>query len=275
MDSVEEFAARYREFPDLQLMELAEAQADLAEPAEVALRAEFAERGLTWPKPKPKPKAETAAERYGRMSNHKLLEAARWYEELSEEDRAALRGEFEARGLEVPLVEDGDAEQAEPGEGVGEDAGEWVTVRAFRDIPEAIVARGMLEMAEIPCGLRDEHTVGINWQLSNAIGGVKLQVPATQVEAAEAVLSQPVPAEFATDGGEYVQPVCPKCGSLDVIADNLDRKIKLASTVAAGLPMLVGLPALALMTKGAWKCLSCECRWVEDAESVSGSADEA
>src|ERR1035441_6917711 len=94
MDSEAEFAGRYREFPDLQLMELAEAQADLTEPAEVALRAEFAERGLTWPKPKPKPKPETAAERYARMSNHKLLEAARWYAELGEEERTALRAEF-------------------------------------------------------------------------------------------------------------------------------------------------------------------------------------
>ena len=86
MDSEAEFAGRYREFPDLQLMELAEAQADLTEPAEVALRAEFARRGLMWPEPKvkSKPKPETAAERYGRMSNHKLLEVAQGYEGLGE-----------------------------------------------------------------------------------------------------------------------------------------------------------------------------------------------
>ena len=277
MDSEAEFAGRYREFPDLQLMELAEAQADLTEPAEVALRAEFARRGLMWPEPKvkSKPKPETAAERYGRMSNHKLLEVAQGYEGLGEEERAGLRGEFAARGLEVPPIEEDEPEESETAAEVAvtEDAGEFVTIRAFRDLPEAIVARNMLEQAEIPCSLADEHAVGINWIWSNAIGGVKLQVPATYVEAAEAVLAQPVPAEFATDGSEYVQPVCPKCGSLDVMADDLDRKIKLTSTVAYGLPMVIGLPALAFVKKGAWKCLNCECRWVDDGEAVAESAD--
>jgi predicted nucleic-acid-binding Zn-ribbon protein len=271
MDSEPEFAARYREFPDLQLMELAEAQADLMEPALAALRAEFAQRGLRWPKPNPK-KVETPAQRYARMSNYKLRELARWYEELGEEERAGLRGEFEERGLEVPLIEDDssgsteeDPESAgESGEESATGADKWVTVRAYRDLADALVARCGLEQAEIPCFLRDEHTVGINWGWSNLLGGAKLQVPERYVEAAEAVLSQPIPAEFATDGGEYVQPVCPKCGSLNVMADDLDRKLKLTGTLASGLPMIACLPALALVKKGAWKCLQCGCRWIED-----------
>lgn len=275
----EGIAERYGELPDLRLMELARVYEELTETAKAALHAEFARRELAWPEVK----VEPAAARYGRMSNHGLLRVAQGYEGLSEEERGALRDEFNVRGLEVPAMEEDEPEEsaeeaeteAEPVKGAADDAEEFVTVRSFRDLPDAIVARSMLEMAEIPCALRDEHTVGMNWQWSNAVGGVRLQVPAASLEAAEAVLAQPVPPAFATDGGEYVQPVCPKCGSLDVMADDLDRKIKLTSTVANGLPLVIGLPALAFVRKGAWKCLACECRWVDDAEAVSTSASEA
>jgi hypothetical protein len=269
-DGKDELAARYREFPDLRLMELAEVQADLTESARTALRAEFARRGLAWPEMEKEP----VAARFGQMSNGRLLEVAREYERLSEGEQAGLRGEFAARGLEAPLIEEDEPEggEEEPAAvGATDEAGQWVTVRSYRDLPEAIVARSMLEQAEIPCFLRDEHTVGIYWGYSNLIGGVKLQVPAAFVEAAEAALAQPVPAEFATDTGEYVQPVCPKCGSLNVMADDLDRKLKLTGTLVSGLPMIVCLPTLAMMKKGAWKCLNCECRWVDDGDAVAES----
>jgi hypothetical protein len=269
----EGIAERYQTLGDLRLMELARVYDDLTEPAKVALRAEFARRGLSWPEPRVEPKPPST--RYEKMSNHKLLEVAREYEGLGEEQRADLRGVFAARGLEVPLIEEHEPEEAEAAEGAAADDGEFVTIRAYRDLPEAIVARNLLEQAEIPCSLADEHAIGINWAWSNAIGGAKLQVPATYVEAAEAVLSQPIPAAFATDGGEYVQPVCPKCGSLNVMADDLDRKIKLTSTVAYGLPLAIGLPALAFMKKGAWKCLQCDCRWVDDGEPLPESVDGA
>lgn len=158
-----------------------------------------------------------------------------------------------------------DADSAEPDKS-SDDLGEYVTVRAYRDLPEAIVARSVLEQAEIPCVLRDENTVRMDWGYSNAIGGVRLQVPQRFAQEAEAVLSQPIPETIATDSGSYLQPVCPRCGSLDVMSDDLDRKIKLASTTLAGLPMAIGLPALAFVKKNAWKCMNCDARWVDDEE---------
>ena len=263
MNDEQDLAERYRALGDLHLMKLANADADLTPQARAALRAEFARRGLLWPEMK----VEPAPMRFGRMSNRELLMVARQYERLAEEEQAGLRYEFASRGLEPPLVEEDDSEQtdeeSEPIR-VGDDLGDFVTVRSYRDLSDAIVARSALEQAEIPCFLRDEHSLGIYWGWSNLIGGARLQVPATYAEAAEEVLSQPIPVAFATDDGEYVQPVCPRCGSLQVMADDLERKIKLTSTLAAGLPMVVGLPALAWVKKGVWKCGSCGCKWTDD-----------
>jgi hypothetical protein len=49
--------------------------------------------------------------------------------------------------------------------------GELETIARFRDLPAAQLAQGMLEAAGIPAFLADEYFVGVNWQLSYAIGG--------------------------------------------------------------------------------------------------------
>jgi hypothetical protein len=73
----------------------------------------------------------------------------------------------------------------EPSEiGLGSPPEHWVTVERFRDLSAAIVARSALEASEIPCFLRDENTVRMDWQISNFIGGMRLQVREQDVEAA-------------------------------------------------------------------------------------------
>jgi len=64
--------------------------------------------------------------------------------------------------------------------------------------------------------------------------------------------------------------VCPKCGSIDVMANDMDRKIKAASSFAGGLPLVVGLPALALVTPDVWKCNHCGCKWQDVAGPGEG-----
>ena len=93
-----------------------------------------------------------------------------------------------------------------------------VLVRSFRDVFEAQMAKVNLDGADIRIlFLADENTVRINWSLSNAIGGVKLLVRDTDIADALTVLNQPIPESFEVDGvGEYMQPRCPQCGSLDV-----------------------------------------------------------
>jgi hypothetical protein len=66
---------------------------------------------------------------------------------------------------------------------------ELVTIRRYRDLSEAIVARAVIESTGIFYFLKDENLVRLDWQVSNFIGGIRLQVDAVDVEAAEAILS--------------------------------------------------------------------------------------
>ena len=65
-----------------------------------------------------------------------------------------------------------------------------VTVATFIDAVEAAMARNCLEASGIHSVLHDEQTIATDWGLGNAIGGIKLQVSAAQVERAEFLLSQ-------------------------------------------------------------------------------------
>jgi len=187
------------------------------------------------------------------MSETELMNLARDYEGLVDEAQSALRGEFARRGLEPPLIE----EEDDPV--VDEENPDLATVGRYRDSPEAFVARAVLEGAGIECFLRDETTVGLDWLLSNAVGGMRLQVAAKDEAAARDVLSQPAPEMFATDSGEeFVQPVCPRCDSMDIVANDPDRKVMAVS-------MLVAIPIPHRRPSGAeWRCMTCGCVWADD-----------
>ena len=133
------------------------------------------------------------------MSETELMILAREYDDLVDEAQAALRAEFARleppqRGLEPPLIEEEEPEIE------GADA-ELVTVARYRDMPEAVVARTVLEEEGIECLLRDENTVRTDWLLSNAIGGMRLQVAAKDEARTRELLSQPTPEQFPTDSG--------------------------------------------------------------------------
>ena len=127
----------------------------------------------------------TFADLYRPMSNLELQSLASDWHSLTDEARTALSAEFTARGLD--LIEPPPPADEEP------EYRELVTLRRYRDLSEAIIARGAIESAGIFCFLKDENLVRLNWQISNMIGGIRLQVAAADVEAAEAVLTQPIP----------------------------------------------------------------------------------
>ena len=53
---------------------------------------------------------------------------------------------------------------------------ELVTVAAYDDAVSAGLALNRLNEAGLPAVLSDENTVAMDWLLSNAIGGIKVQV---------------------------------------------------------------------------------------------------
>src|SRR5580658_4937233 len=112
------------------------------------------------------------AANYAQMNEGELMNLARSYDTLVEDAQTALRAEFARRRLEPPLID----EAANDSESVTER--KLVTVRRYRDLSEAIVARSLLESAGITVYLRDENLVRLDWQISNAVGGIRLQVEA-------------------------------------------------------------------------------------------------
>jgi hypothetical protein len=57
-----------------------------------------------------------------------------------------------------------------------------VTVASFRDLHEALLAKGSLDSAGITCFLANENIVRLDWLYANAVGGIKLRVPGAQVK---------------------------------------------------------------------------------------------
>jgi Putative prokaryotic signal transducing protein len=135
---------------------------------------------------------------------------------------------------------------------------ELVTLQHFRDGPEALLAKGKLESAGIACALADGNLVRMDWLLSNAIGGIRLQVHEQEVESARAILNEPIPPEFSEEevGEPYAQPRCPRCYSLDIGFEKINR------FWTYGLWLLLSFPIL--VRKNNWKCYTCGAEWVEE-----------
>jgi hypothetical protein len=135
-------------------------------------------------------------------------------------------------------------------------AGDLATVRQFRDLIEAQLAKGMLKSAGIECFLADDNMVRMNWFISSLIGGLRLQVRPEDAQAAKEILDQPPPEGFDVEGvGQYEQPRCPNCQSLDISFEDADKGVKLGAMWALGVPLPI--------RQERWKCHSCGREWQE------------
>jgi Putative prokaryotic signal transducing protein len=188
------------------------------------------------------------ADIYRPMSELELRDLREDWHSLVPEAQSALATEFFARGLdfsEPPLPEDASPKFRD-----------LVTIRRYRDLSEAIVARAVVESAGIFCFLKDENLVRLDWQVSNFIGGIRLQVAADDAEAAESILSQPIPDEISIpDQPGFDQPRCPRCGSTDIDWERQGRKAALVSLYLFSLPLPRG--------DESWHCNHCDLRWQE------------
>jgi hypothetical protein len=189
------------------------------------------------------------AKTYAGMTDEELQNLARRPESLTEVAWQALDEELDRRDLE--LLEEEAPENCEELE-----LRELVTIRQFRDLPEALLAKGSLESAGIECFLADENLVRLDWFISNFIGGIKLNVRAADAENAQKLLNEPILEGLYVQGvGLYEQPRCPKCQSLDVNFQELDRPIAYMSAFLR-VPMPVQRPA--------WHCHACDAEWRDD-----------
>jgi hypothetical protein len=196
------------------------------------------------------------ATNYAAMSDGELLRLAGDPDSLTEPAWDALEEEMDRRKLECP-----DDRENEGREAI--EVQELVTIRQFRDLPEALLAKGSLESAGIECFLADENLVRLDWFISNFIGGVKLKVRPADLEPARRLLDEPILEGLYVHGvGLYEQPRCPACQSLDVNFQELDRPIAYVSAF-----LHVPMP----IQRRAWRCRACSAEW-EDDESADKSS---
>lgn len=192
----------------------------------------------------PESERERLVQSYAAKTQEELQQLANDAWSLTDPARSALRGEIARRGLSIELHDS--AEVQPPG-------ARLVILREFRDLPDALLAKSILESAAIECFLYDENTIRMDWLWSNALGGVKLSVKEEDAAAASGLLDQKPEDKFEVEGaGEFTQPRCPRCNSVDISFGERGRHLGYA-TVAVGVPLPV--------KRGGWKCHSCGHVW--------------
>lgn len=125
-------------------------------------------------------------------------------------------------------------------------AGKLVTVGTFDMPAEAHLAKGLLEANGLTAFLADELTVGVAWHLSNAIGGIKLQVAESDVERATGILAAREDASIEAEGVLADLPEVEESGSEpppSAADKTVDRAVRAA---------LLGLLLLPLQLYSLW-----------------------
>jgi hypothetical protein len=189
---------------------------------------------------------------YAGMKDSELVALGAEPASLTEIVRQALNEELVHRSMEpLPPVA-----ATEPRTATDAIPSEPVMVRRYRDLPEASIAKSILESAGIESFLVDDNLVRLDWFYSNLVGGVKLFVRQQDAEESLKLLDQGVPENFDVEGlGEYKQPRCPRCQSFEVSFDGLNKPASYA-TLWFGLPIPI--------TNAGWKCHSCGNSWQEN-----------
>jgi hypothetical protein len=201
------------------------------------------------------PERRRLAANYAGMTDGELQRLARNAESLTELACDALEDEMDRRHLEI-------ADDAAPEPRQEMELRDLVTIRQFRDLPEALLAKGSLESAGIECFLADDNLVRLDWFISNFIGGIKLNVRSADAENAQKLLDEPILEGLYVQGvGLYEQPRCPKCQSLDVNFQELDRPIAYMSAF-----LRVPMP----VQRTGWRCHSCDAEWEDDGAEGGG-----
>ncbi len=140
----------------------------------------------------------TFAAHYLQMSDGELLELALEPWALSDLAWDALEDELE-RNLEVP-------EPESPAQTTLPEMRNLVVLRRFRDVPEALLAKGSIEASGIECFLADENMVRMDWFISNLLGGVKLLVQPEDFSKASQILNELVPGDFESEADADSEP---------------------------------------------------------------------
>lgn len=89
-----------------------------------------------------------------------------------------------------------------PGEDAPPAPHDWVTIGRYSTVHEALIVKGTLESHDLEVQLLDAETVGVDWLLSNAIGGVRVQVKEARRAVALEILGEQPPESADSDSSQ-------------------------------------------------------------------------
>ncbi len=179
------------------------------------------------------------AELYANLEEEELEEIAADANSLTRTASEALRSEMMRRGMQAPAAKVGaEAWGSSHASRSDEETPGPVLIGRYRVLLEAMVAKSMLDSAGIESFLVDENLVRMGFH-SALLGGIKLMVRAEDEETARKLLQEQIPEKFDVAGvGQYVQPRCPQCGSLDVGFDETEKEGAMAAMALLGVPLV-------------------------------------
>jgi len=132
------------------------------------------------------------------------------------------------------------------------------TVATFTNPIEAHIVRGRLECEDIVAFVSQEHHIWAKWSLSQALGGVKVQVAPGNFEQAFSVISDINSGKFIESlnelGLDEDAIVCNRCKSSQVSSVNWPWKLALISLFLFFIP----LPYTTKLVK----CSACKLTWI-------------
>ena len=111
-----------------------------------------------------------------------------------------------------------------------------ITIARFSLAIEAHIARAKLESEGIPAFVADEHTITAQWLYSDAMGGVRLQVPNSCAQEAREILAVDHSEAVLEEQG-FDPLTCPHCGSHELQPITPGRRIAFITILFFNFPL--------------------------------------
>ena len=111
-----------------------------------------------------------------------------------------------------------------------------VTIASFSLPIDAQIPRAKLESEGIPAFIADEHTINMQWLYSDAMGGVRLQVPESCATRARELLEQ-IDVEEVIDQNNIEVPHCPRCNSTQLEAVTEGKRMAFLAFLLINFPL--------------------------------------
>ncbi len=125
-----------------------------------------------------------------------------------------------------------------------------ITIARFSTPEQAHLFRLRLASGGVEAFILDEYMVQMDWLISNAIGGIRVQIAEEDLELSKQILQNPPDEPDAA-----ITTNCPFCGSNKTRREELTRRLSFLSIFIVGWPLPVA--------KNYYLCQSCGESWNE------------